>query len=124
MSGFSRYQPSGKAEVEWRLLNRSGQSSINTVNVIRISVPLCIFIVCSCGVAPTSNPGRQPCSEQWFQYVEEQLQTGDSEGHGPDLGSSEWRSVVEFKLGVRGDPDVPHRETEQWCAYIDARVRQ
>ena len=94
------------------------------MNVIRLSVPLCILTVWSCGVAPTSSPEQQPCSEQWFQYVEGQLQTGDSQGHGPDLGSSEWRSVVEFKLGVRGNPGVPNRETEQWCTYIDARVHQ
>jgi hypothetical protein len=94
------------------------------MNAIRSSVSLCIFAVCSCGVAPTSNLIKQPCSEQWFQHVEEKLQTGDSEGHGPDLGSSEWRSVVEFKLGIRGDPGVPHRETDKWCTYIDERVRK
>jgi len=27
-----------------------------------------------------SNPGQQPCSPQWVQYVEEKLQTADSEG--------------------------------------------
>ena len=44
--------------------------------------------------------------------------TGDGQGHGPDLGSSEWRSVIEFKLGIRGDPSVPPRNSELWCAYI------
>ena len=105
-------------------MTRIGLSSIEIVNVIRASVPLCIFAVCSCGVDPSSNPGQQPCSERWFQYVEEKLRTGDSEGHGPDLGSSEWRSVVEFKLGMRGDPSVPNRETDQWCTYIDEKVRK
>ena len=96
--------------------------SINSVNAMRSTVPLCIFVVCSCRVSPSPDPGQQPCSGEWFQYVEEMLQTGDSDGHGPDLGSSEWRSVVEFKLGIRGDPGVPQRETERWCTYIDEIV--
>ena len=99
-----------------------GLSSIDAVNVIRLSFCLCVFVVCSCAVTPSPGSGLQPCSQQWFQHVEEKLQTGDSEGHGPDMGSAEWRSVVEFKLGVRGDPVVPHRDTDQWCAYIDATL--
>lgn len=63
--------------------------------------------------------GTKPCSAPWLQMVEQTLSTGDGQGHGPDLGSSEWRSVVEFKLGIRGNPDVPDRATEEWCAYID-----
>ena len=105
-------------------MTQGGLSSIGTVNMIRSSAPLWILAVCSCGIAPSINPGQEPCSEQWFEYVDERLLTGDSEGHGPDLGSSEWRSVVEFKLGVRGDPSVPQRETEQWCTYIDDKVRK
>ena len=40
-------------------------------------------------------------------------------GHGPDIGSEEWKSVIEFKLGIRGNPDVPDRNSSQWCDYID-----
>jgi hypothetical protein len=43
-------------------------------------------------------------------------------GHGPDIGSLEWQSVIEFKLGLRGDPDVPPRGSQRWCAYIDQRL--
>ena len=66
--------------------------------------------------------GTEPCSTPWLQMVEKTLSTGDGQGHGPDLGSSEWRSVVEFKLGIRGNPDVPDRATEAWCAYIDQAI--
>jgi uncharacterized protein (TIGR02246 family) len=66
--------------------------------------------------------GTKPCSQPWLQMVEQKLSTGDGQGHGPDLGSSEWRSVVEFKLGIRGNPDVPDRATEEWCAYIDQAI--
>jgi len=66
--------------------------------------------------------GTEPCSESWLQMVEQKLSTGDGQGHGPDLGSSEWRSVVEFKLGIRGNPDVPDRVSEEWCTYIDQAI--
>jgi hypothetical protein len=49
--------------------------------------------------------------------------TGDGQGHGPDIGSDEWRSVVEFKLGIRGNPAVPSRASREWCHYIDEQVR-
>jgi len=55
--------------------------------------------------------------------IEEKVSTGDGQGHGPDLGSDEWKSVVEFKLGIRGEPDVPSREGAAWCRHIDEIVR-
>jgi hypothetical protein len=88
----------------------------------RIVFLLCAVFIASCAIDSKHSAGPAPCSPQWFQFVEEKLATGDSEGHGPDLGSSEWRSVVEFKLGVRGDPAVPDRSTGQWCIYIDEMI--
>lgn len=61
-----------------------------------------------------------PCSDPWIELVEAVLSSGDGMGHGPDLGSDEWKSVMEFKLGVRGNADVPDRSTRGWCDYIDA----
>ena len=92
------------------------------MTMIRLAVLLSIFIISSCGVGQNPDPDQQHCSEQWFRFVEEKLPTGDSEGHGPDLGSLEWRSVVEFKLGIRGDPTIPSRETDQWCTYVDELI--
>ena len=68
-------------------------------------------------------PGREPCSEEWQHWVESNLTTGDGHGHGPDIGSDEWRSVVEFKLGIRDDPSIPARGSEEWCEYIDEQIR-
>ncbi|GIU28669.1 hypothetical protein L2719_02495 [Shewanella schlegeliana] len=67
--------------------------------------------------APESNPNR--CNLAWFKQVEKQISTGDGQGHGPDLGSLEWRSVVEFKLGIRGNEANPKLDSEQWCDYIE-----
>ncbi|MCL1093521.1 hypothetical protein [Shewanella kaireitica] len=62
---------------------------------------------------------ESPCNQIWFEKVDRQIASGDGQGHGPDLGSMEWRSVVEFKLGVRGDESLPAADSERWCAYID-----
>lgn len=86
--------------------------------------PLVILMAAGCGHGQTRYSDMQPCTPQWQEYVEAKLQTGDSQGHGPDLGSLEWRSVVEFKLGIRGDPAIPSRETDEWCAYIDEEIRR
>lgn len=55
------------------------------------------------------------CSDAWYQSIEKKVLTGDGQGHGPDLGSDEWKSVVDFKLGIRGQPDVPGRDSQAWC---------
>ncbi len=68
------------------------------------------------------EPSR-PCSSAWARKIEERVSTGDGRGHGPDPGSREWRSVVEFRLGIRGDPEVPSRESDAWCRFIDEIVR-
>lgn len=65
-----------------------------------------------------------PCSAPWYQAVEESVQTGDGLGHGPDLGSEEWKSAVEFRLGIRGNPDVPDRSGDAWCGYMDRLMRE
>lgn len=50
------------------------------------------------------------------------VSSGDGMGHGPDTGSDEWKSVIEFKLGVRGNAEVPDRSTGAWCSYIDEHL--
>ncbi|WP_285415888.1 hypothetical protein [Pseudomonas sp. efr-133-TYG-5] len=62
------------------------------------------------------------CSAAWYESIEQQLTTADTQGHGPDLGSDEWKSVIEFKLGVRDKAEVPQRNSEQWCQYIKQKV--
>lgn len=59
------------------------------------------------------------CNQAWFAKVEQQLTSGDGQGHGPDLGSLEWRSVIEFKLGIRGQANLPSKDSDLWCDYIN-----
>ena len=63
------------------------------------------------------------CSESWYQVVEQKIASGDGKGHGPDIGSEEWKSVIEFKLGVRGEPNVPDRDSDEWCRFIDEFIQ-
>ena len=79
------------------------------------------------GVSGCADPQLQEattpyCTDDWFAFVESELVTGDEQGHGPDLGSNEWRSVVEFKLGIRGNSDIPDRGSDEWCQYIKKRL--
>ncbi|WP_257287374.1 hypothetical protein [Endozoicomonas sp. SESOKO2] len=61
---------------------------------------------------------KSMCSESWYEFVESILFTGDSMGHGPDLGSPEWRSVVEFRLDLRDQGLLPDRSSDRWCEAI------
>ena len=72
--------------------------------------------------ANASSETPEPCSAAWYRSIEKKVPTGDGSGHGPDIGSEEWKSVVEFRLGIRGEPDVPSRDSEDWCHHIDRLV--
>lgn len=63
------------------------------------------------------------CTTPWERNIEDSLPTSDGRGHGPDVGSDEWKSVVEFKLGIRDEPGLPERESLAWCDYVDKLVR-
>ena len=91
-------------------------STSTTVKVLLVT----IFGLMIVGCASTSENYNkfQPCSTGWFSQVEKKITTGDDQGHGPDPGSLEWRSVIEFKLGIRNSSKVPSLDTQQWCIYI------
>jgi uncharacterized protein len=88
---------------------------------------MCLIGAVACAGAGTGNTSNADtnlvCSDSWYRAMEEQVPTGDGHAHGPDVGSAEWKSVVEFKLGIRDKPDVPARDTEAWCRHIDQIVR-
>ena len=63
-----------------------------------------VVIALGFGCAETNEDTAetQNCSDGWFSLVETKVTTGDDQGQSPDLGSLEWRSVVEFRLGILG----------------------
>ena len=64
------------------------------------------------------------CSDSWYRFIEKTVTTSDNQGHGPDVGSGEWKSVIEFKLGIRDKPNLPDRDSEAWCRHVDQIVRE
>ena len=88
-----------------------------------------IFLIVTATCAEASNSGtlipeaRVLCSDAWYRFIEEKVPTGDGQGHGPDIGSDEWKSVIEFKLAIRDKSDLPRRDIEDWCRHIDQIVR-
>ena len=85
---------------------------------------IAVGLIEGCGATDSDQIAFDGCTDEWFRSVEKQVPTSDGQGHGPDLGSSEWRSVIEFKLGIRGDPTVPPLESSQWCSYVNDRVQK
>jgi uncharacterized protein len=89
---------------------------------------LALFLVAcaTCaGAGEVQQPGAPagaPCSDSWYRSIEETVATSDGHGHGPDIGSDEWKSVVEFRLGIRGEADLPDRDSDAWCRYIEQIV--
>jgi len=82
-----------------------------------------LLLVLTAGVARAADQASPPpCSDTWYRMIDARVPSNDGQGHGPDLGSDEWKSVIEFKLGVRGQPAVPNRDGESWCRYIDQLV--
>jgi hypothetical protein len=72
-----------------------------------------------CTVIKDKQHKTNLCSNDWYAFVEKQIFTGDGRGHGPDIGSIKWRSVIEFKLAIRGNKNNPPIESEDWCSYIN-----
>jgi hypothetical protein len=87
--------------------------------LVRPTLFTACLLACGCSGIAETTASPQPCTEGWFQLVEQRYGTSDGLGHGPDVGSLEWRSTIEFKIGIRGDPDVPAVDDERWCRYID-----
>ncbi len=70
----------------------------------------------------SSRGSESLCTYSWYKFIEDKVATSDEQNHGPDVGSDEWKSVVEFKLGLRGQSDLPRRNSEAWCRDINQLV--
>ena len=91
---------------------------------IRCISILLLCLQCGCTSSDIDKQHPEPCSDEWNRLVDSRFPTGDGLGHGPDIGGQEWKSVVEFKLGIRGNADVPDLDSPQWCNYIDDYINR
>lgn len=93
-------------------------------------VPALVLVAlagCRAGLSsqvPAPQTTANLCSDSWYASVEERVGSGDGQGHGPDLGSAEWKSVVAFRLGLRDNPALPDPNTPAWCQYIEQRLEE
>ncbi len=95
---------------------------MNRMLVFYLCSLLWILSACQGQIIQTETP--ELCVESWYRAVESAVPSGDGMGHGPDLGSEEWKSVIEFKLGIRGNPNIPDRNSPDWCNYINDFIKQ
>lgn len=65
-----------------------------------------------------------PCPADRLAAIDRHGTPHDSRGHGPDPGSEEWASTVEWQLGLRGQADLPARGSLAWCGRIEAALQQ
>ncbi|MGI9328951.1 MAG: hypothetical protein ACR2PZ_27285 [Pseudomonadales bacterium] len=90
-----------------------------------LSIVVALFGSCATRQNPQFPAFEDPeasCDRSRLQRIEEQLSTSDGMGHGPDIGSAEWHSVIEFKLGVRGNETNPQHGTAAWCAFVESAL--
>lgn len=97
---------------------RHGNYAVKIVHGL-IAIFLLLLLTACPNRSPESAAPPGQCTATWYRTVEATVSSGDGMGHGPDIGSEEWQSVIEFKLGVRGNPDVPERNSQEWCRFID-----
>jgi len=64
------------------------------------------------------------CTSARLQAIDKEVSSGDEQGHGPDVGSNEWKSVIEFRLNLRNEPGVPDPSTDAWCDYIEGKLQE
>ena len=58
-----------------------------------------VLVLAGCGEARVDRSGEVDQWDQWARRVEARFPVGDAQGHGPDIGSAEWRAAVEQKIG-------------------------
>ena len=90
---------------------------MNKLIFFLLSSSLCFLSACQSQIIQIETP--ELCAESWYRAVEATISSGDGMGHGPDIGSVEWKSVIEFRLGIRGNPNLPDRNSLEWCNYIN-----
>lgn len=70
-----------------------------------------------------NQPSAVNCNPDVLKRIDQFTVTADQHAHGPDIGNDEWHSVVEFKLGLRGERTLPTRHTDEWCQFMNSKTQ-
>ena len=60
------------------------------------------------------------CSTADILNLAAKLDVSDGAGHGPDIGSAEWRAAIEFRMGITESEHVHDNDTKNWCQFIES----
>ena len=71
----------------------------------------------------TIEESQTLCPAARLAALEVAVGSDDGAGHGPDIGSNEWHSAIEFRRGLRGRKDLPKRGTIAWCKYVESKSK-
>lgn len=83
-------------------------------------VVISAFLICTACTTNSTSSTSKVGSEEWFAKVDKQLPVGDGEGHGPDLGSTEWCGAVDYKLFNRSSGLTPC--TPAWNEKVNQQL--
>lgn len=90
---------------------------------MKILTGICFVIVFVWVFVTTSVPRAPvvpPCTQEWFSYLEgHYFDISDREGHGPDVGDSEWFNAFEEKAKLPVTNRLPKQER---CQLIQGRL--
>jgi hypothetical protein len=92
---------------------------------MKIFTGICSVIVLAWLFVTTSVPRApvaQPCTQEWFSYLDSHyFDISDGEGHGPDLGNSEWVNAFEEKAKLLVTNGLPK---QQRCQLIQGQLER
>lgn len=74
----------------------------------------------ACSVPHEKSMEKIPCSMEQLLRIEAQVNSSDGVGHGPDIGSEEWKSAIEFRLGIQNNSAIPKTLNLNWCNTVDS----
>lgn len=93
----------------------------------KLLILLGFSLTAACGQSPSSSQSQSeqsvtPCSAERYAAIDAVIQSGDGMGHGPDIGSGEWKSVVVYKLGLQDNKALPNADAAEWCDFISQQL--
>ncbi|WP_244827637.1 MULTISPECIES: hypothetical protein [unclassified Caballeronia] len=90
---------------------------------MKILIGICFVVVLAWLSITTSLPRApvaQPCTQEWFSYLDNHyFDISDSDGHGPDMGNSEWFDAFEEKAKL---PVTNRLPKQQRCQLIQDQL--
>jgi len=111
-----------------------GTGSYLSADAFRVADKKLTFVASVADQAPNANVEKllafklkpaAPGTTAWFDAVEAAVRVCDDEGHGPDIGSDEWKRAVDAKVFEDKDDDdakAPKIGSMEWCEAVGRQL--